>query len=160
MQQLRRLTYTPATVEAKAKAILTKTYAVAFYGIGAAEIATDKVNHLAAVVMDVSRSRDDMHNSDWFFSSFLGDQKDLDPELQIFTRRALQICRTTCKKDDSQKQLENILQLYVKHSSVQPPPWYHDNQCDDQPPTAFPTNHHMQQTTNTIADHQAGLIAE
>ena len=79
VQQLRRLKYTPATIEAKAKAILTKTYAVAFYGIEAAEIATDKVNHLAAVVIDVFRSRNDMHNNDWFFSSFLGDKKDLDP---------------------------------------------------------------------------------
>lgn len=33
-----------------------------------AEFATDKVNHLAAVVMDVFRSRNDLHNGDWFFS--------------------------------------------------------------------------------------------
>ena len=79
VQQLRRLKYTPATIEAKAKTILSKTYAVAFYGIEAAEIATDKVNHLAAVVIDVFRSRNDMHNNDWFFSSFFGDKRDLDP---------------------------------------------------------------------------------
>ena len=64
MQQLRKLKYRPATVEAKAKAILVKVYAVAFYGVEAAEIPAARVAQLTVAVIDVFRSRNDNHNVD------------------------------------------------------------------------------------------------
>ena len=92
LQQLRRLKYCPATVEAKAKAIATKTFAAAFYGI--------EVAQLTAAIIYVFRSKNDPHKVDWFFASFFEDKKDLDPIVQIFTRRALQIRRTVCKNQE------------------------------------------------------------
>ena len=117
-QQLRKLKYCPATVEAKAKAIATKTFAAAFYGIEAAEIATAKVAQLTAAVIDVFRSRNDFHNVDWFFAAFFEDKKDLDPIVQIFTRRALQIWRTVCKKPGTKGQFLRILKLQCPKSAA------------------------------------------
>ena len=56
MQQLRRLRYCPATVEAKVKAIQAKIYAAAMYGIEAAEVPPAKVATLTAAVIDAFRS--------------------------------------------------------------------------------------------------------
>ena len=75
MQQLRKLRYCPASVEAKAKAILAKVYAAAFYGIEAAEAPVAKIATLIAAIIDVFRSRNDNHNVDWFFFVFFGDKK-------------------------------------------------------------------------------------
>ena len=140
MQQLRKLKYCPATVEAKAKAIATKTFAAAFYGIEAAEIATAKVAQPTAAVIDVFRSRNNFHNVDWFFAAFFEDKKDLDPIVQIFTRRALQIRRTVCKKPGTKGQFLRILKLYSAQSPQQPPGWFHDDTTGEgKPPHSFPT---------------------
>ena len=66
-------------MEAKANAILVKVYAAAFHGLETAEIPTARVAQLTAAVIDVSRSRNDAHNVDWFFAAFLGDNKEVDP---------------------------------------------------------------------------------
>ena len=67
MQQLRGLRFCPAIVEAKAKAILAKVYAPAFYGIEAAEVPVAKIASLIAAIIDVLRSRNDNHTVDSFF---------------------------------------------------------------------------------------------
>ena len=87
-KQLRKLKYTPATIKAKAKAIVAKVYAVAFYGIEAAKVATSKVNQLTAAVIDVFRSRNDSHNTDWFFTAFFEDSSDLDPHTHTNSHKA------------------------------------------------------------------------
>lgn len=61
IQQLRKLKFCPATVEANAKAVLVKVYAVAFYGIDAAEIRTSRIAQFTAAVVDVFRSKTDAH---------------------------------------------------------------------------------------------------
>ena len=57
IQQLRRLRYCPATVEAKAKAILAKA-------VEAAEVSVARIAALTAAVIDVFRYRNDTHNVD------------------------------------------------------------------------------------------------
>ena len=52
-QQLKKLRFCPATTEAKAKAILSKIYAGAFYGVEAAGATLAKVASLTAAVIDV-----------------------------------------------------------------------------------------------------------
>lgn len=115
MKQLRRLKFCLATAEAKAKAIVVKVYAVAFYGIEAAEITIAKVAQLTAAVIDVFRTRNDTHNVDWFFFAFLGDNKEMDPNAQILTRRAMQIRRSTCKKVETTGQFQRILPDTLRH---------------------------------------------
>ena len=55
-QQLKKLRFTQASVEMKVRAIQTKVYAAAFYGIEAAEVAPAKVAKLAAAVIDTFRA--------------------------------------------------------------------------------------------------------
>ena len=64
MQQLRKLEFSPATVEAKTKAILVKVYAAALYGVEAAGTPAAKVAQFTAAVMGVFRSANDNHNAD------------------------------------------------------------------------------------------------
>lgn len=52
----------PATVEAKAKAILAKLCAAAFYGIDAAEVPVARIATLIAAFTDEFRFRNDNHN--------------------------------------------------------------------------------------------------
>ena len=66
MQQLRRLRYCPATVEAKVKAIQAKIYVAAMYGIEAAEVPPAKVATLIVADIDAFRSRNNNHNTDRF----------------------------------------------------------------------------------------------
>ena len=74
LQQLRPLKYCPATAEMKARTIIAKTYAGAFYGIEAAEVALGRIHQLTAVAIDVFRSRNDNHNIDLLFAAFLSDE--------------------------------------------------------------------------------------
>ena len=97
-QQLRKLRFCPAKADAKAKAILSKIYVGAFYGVEAAGASPAKVASLAAAVIDVFKSRNNNHNGNQFFSTITGSRSDLDPVAQIFARRVLQIRKTTCNK--------------------------------------------------------------
>ena len=51
--QLKRLKYVPATFEAKAKAIVSKNYAGALYGVEAAEITPGRIAKMTVAVIDV-----------------------------------------------------------------------------------------------------------
>ena len=64
MQQLSRLQHVPAEAEAKARAIVGKIFAGAFYGIEAASITTMELNKLAARILDVFHRKNNIHNQD------------------------------------------------------------------------------------------------
>ena len=146
--------YCPATPEAKSHATIGKVYVGALYGVDAASVGTATLNKLAAAVIDVFRSRNNYHNVDWFFATFLKDQKDLDPYGQVFTRRALQIRRTICKTLGSLQRFQKIFKEYVERQSsnidgghlvgngsdhARTPSWYRDAKAEnDQQPEHFP----------------------
>ena len=129
LQQLRKLKFTPATPEMKARAIITKVYAGALYGVEAAEATGHRINQLTAAVIDVFRSRNDHHSVDWFFSSFLNEHADLDPIVQTITMRILQLRRTTCKKPEMLQTFTRILLQYAHQQDGGTPRWFHD--CDE-----------------------------
>ena len=108
-QQLRKFRFCPAKAEAKAKVILSKIYAGAFYGVEAAGASPAKVASLTAAVIDVFKSRNNNHNANQFFSTITGSKSDLYPVTQIVARRVLQIRRTACNKDDTSPRFKAIL---------------------------------------------------
>ncbi len=67
----------------KVRAILTKTYAAAFFGIEAAEAAPAKVAKLTAAVIDAFRARNNNHNAVRVFSTITDDNNDIDPVAQV-----------------------------------------------------------------------------
>ena len=71
------------------------------YGIEAASASPIKVASLIAAVIDVFRSRNNNHNANQFFSTISGSKNDLDPQVQIFARRVLQVRRTACKRPET-----------------------------------------------------------
>ena len=62
--QLKKLRFVPATTEAKVRAIHAKVYVSAMYGIEAAAVTPAKIATLAASVIDVFRSKNNIHNAD------------------------------------------------------------------------------------------------
>ena len=89
LQQLKRLRTCPATPITKARAIITKIYAGALYGIEASSITTGELNTFVAAVINVFRPRNDSHHADWFFTSNATNNQDLDPYSQVFVRRVM-----------------------------------------------------------------------
>ena len=115
-QQLRKLRFCPAKAEAKTRAIISKVYAGAMYGVEAAGASPVKVASLTAAVIDVFKSRNNNHNANQFFSTITGSKNDLDPKVQIFARRVLQVRRTACKRPETTERFRKILTTYaVKH---------------------------------------------
>ena len=99
IQQLRRLRYCPATVEAKVKAILAKVYVVAF----------------TAAVIDVFGYRNDNHNADWFVVACVGDHNDIDPVVQILARRAMQVRGAIWKRKGATTKVEGYPPGVCRH---------------------------------------------
>ena len=129
MVQLKRLRYCPTTVEAKTKLILAKTFAAAMHGVEAAEVQPAKFAGLTAAVIDTFRSRNDNHNTDRFFATLSEETKDLDPVVQSFGGRAMQIRRTCCKNDKAEARFKQTL---IKHANRHKqngewPKWFHDS---------------------------------
>ena len=112
MQQLRRLRYCPATVEAKAKAIQAKVHAGAMYGIEAVEVPPAKVAKLTAAVIDAFRSRNNNHNADRFFATLTDARNELDPVAQLLIGRALHVRRTSCKRKGATERFKATLMKY------------------------------------------------
>ena len=120
LQQLRKLKFTPATAGMKARAITIKNLAGALYGTEAGEATCYRIKQLTADIIDVFRSRNDHHVTGWFFSNFLTDKVDLDPIVQIFTRRVLQLRRTTCKKPHRIPRFARVLETYAGEGGQDP----------------------------------------
>jgi len=149
--QLRKLKYVPAVSMAKVRAITAKIYAAAFYGIEASGIPDRDIAQMSAAVIDVFRSKNDMHNADWFYASDFDDDKDIDPNSHLLCRRALQLRRCYCKQERSLEKYQAILRRYVRSSKQQPPVWYHDiEEHGIKAPETFPTpqQHPSRKSTN------------
>jgi hypothetical protein len=82
-QQLKKLRFCPAKAEAKIRAIISKIYAGAMYGVEAAGATPVKVASLTAAVIDVFKSRNNNHNANQFFSTIIGSKDDLDPRCRF-----------------------------------------------------------------------------
>ena len=127
MKQLRKLRYCPATVEAKAKAIMAKVYAAAFYGIEAAEVLVPKIVSLTAAVIEVCRSIYDKHNVIGSSPPSFVTKKEIDPMAQIFGRRAMQIRRAVCKRKGALEESKTIIGRYGSRCKDQQPKWYYQD---------------------------------
>ena len=117
-QQLKKLRFTQASVEMKVRAIQTKVYAAAFYGIEAAEVAPAKVAKLAAAVIDTFRAKNNNHNAVTIFSTITDDNNDIDPVAQILTRRILKIRRACCKKTGNEERYKKMIGNYAEKQAV------------------------------------------
>ena len=133
MVQLKRLRFCPATAEAKVGIILAKTYAAAMYGIEAARVPPAKVAKLTAAVIDVFKARNNNHNVDRFFASLSEEDRELDPMVQIFARRALQIRRSACKGEEAEVRFKASLMKYARrHAKGEEwPNWFYDTEAEE-----------------------------
>ena len=79
LNQLTRLKYVAAEDDDKAKVILNKVYAGMLYGIEGSDITENMTAKISAAVIDVYRSRNDIHDADWFYTAASnGTAKELD----------------------------------------------------------------------------------
>ena len=97
LMQLRTLRFCPAGTQAKIRVINGKVYAGALYGVEAARIVPAKMARLSAAIIDAFRVRSDNHNADRFYTTITKAKDELDPVLQVFSRRVIQVRRTSCK---------------------------------------------------------------
>ena len=97
----------PAKSEAKARAILSKVYAGAMYGVEAASASPQTIGNLTAALRDVFKNKNNNHNANQFFAAITESKNDLDPMAQIFARRVMQVRMTACKHR-TQKKVSNI----------------------------------------------------
>ncbi len=126
LAQLKRLKFLHPDQPSKIKAVMVKVFAGLFYGVEGNDLTSRQVAMLAAAVLDVFRSRNDIHDADWFYVT-LNDNtnRDLDPVTQILTRRCLQLRRAICKRPHLKQTLAKAMRLYAKASTTGAT-WYHD----------------------------------
>ena len=87
----------------KIRTIHTKVYAAALYCIEVAQVTPDKIGKVVAAVVYAFRSRNNSHNVDKFFTTLTHDDNELDPMVQILTRRVLQLQRACSKQEWKKK---------------------------------------------------------
>ena len=105
--QLTRLRYAAVENKDKIKAVLTKVYAGLLYGIEGSDITEVMTARISAAVIDVFRSRNDIHDADWFYTTFSNDaSSELDPTVQILMRRTLELRRALCKRPKTAEKSE------------------------------------------------------
>ena len=122
MIQLKKLRYCPAGTQAKIRVINGKVYAGAFYGVEAAKIVPAKLARLSAAIIDAFRVKNDNHNADRFFTTITKAKDELDPVVQVLSRRVMQIRRTSCKQNGATENFKATLLKYAtKHN--QGPRW-------------------------------------
>lgn len=87
-----------------------------------------KIGSLTAAVIDVSRSRNNNHTANQFFSTIHKSRSDLDPAAQIFARRVMQIRRTAYKKTEAAYKFRKILETYAERHrrGMRWPKWYRE----------------------------------
>ena len=171
LTQLKRLRYVPADVEAKVGIILAKTYAAALYGVEAAKVQPAKLAKRAAAVVNAFRGKNTNRNTDRFYTTLTGDAKDLDPVVQIYGRRALQVRRTCSKDKEAERRIkETIVRYATRHKRGEAwPTWYYDEEWEAAGgPEIFPqpqphpsTNEHSEDWDKDIdAIGPIGLLIE
>ena len=154
-QQLKKLRFCPAKTEAKVRAIICKIYASAMYGVEVAVASPAKVASLTAVVIDVFKSRNNVHNANQFFTTITGNSNDLDPQVQIFARRVLQVRRALCKKPEAARRVMTTLETYANKNKRNGkwPSWYSSTNDDDpRQQQSYPS----EQPHPSTGEHEAG----
>ena len=126
MMQLKKLRYCPAGTQAKIRVINGKVYAGAFYGVEAAKIVPAKLARLSAAIIDAFRVKNDNHNADRFFTTLTKAKDELDPVVQVLSRRVMQIRRTSCKQKGATDNFKATLLKYAtKHKQGKRwPKWF------------------------------------
>ena len=115
--QLTKLRYASADSEDKVKAILTKVYAGIWYGIEGSDITETMMARISAAVIDVFRSKNDMHDADWFYTmTSNGTISELDPPIQVLVRRCLELRRAVCKRPKTKAKAQLIFDKYIQNS--------------------------------------------
>jgi len=132
--QLQRLRFCPASTETKIKAIATKIYAGALYGIEATQLGPAKIAKLSAAVIDTFKSRNNSHNANRFYATLTPAKNDLDPAAQILARRVMQVRRTCAKKPGAEEKFKRTIKKYAaihKDQQGRWPRWYMPNDSED-----------------------------
>ena len=112
--QLTRLRYAAAENKDKIKAILTKVYAGILYGVEGSDITEVMTARISAAVIDVFRRKNDNHDADWFYTTFSdASSSELDPTVQILTRRCLELRRAICKRPKTAAKAKHIFEKYA-----------------------------------------------
>ena len=114
--QLRKLRFCPAGTQAKIRAINGKVYAGALYGVEAARIVPAKLARLGAAIIDAFRVRNDNHNADRFYTTITKARDELDPVVQVFSRRVMQVRRTSCTQKRATEHFKETLLKYAKNT--------------------------------------------
>ena len=114
LMQLRRLRFCPAGTQAKIRAINGKVYAGALYGVEVATIVPAKLARLSAAVIDAFRVRSDNHHADRFYTTLTKAKDEVDPVVQVFSRRVMQIRRTSCKQKGATDNFKETILKYAK----------------------------------------------
>ena len=129
------------------------------YGIEAAEVSIIKVAKLTAEVVDAFRSRNNDHNVDKFFSTISDDKQELDPNVQIFTRRAMQVRRACSKKEEAITEFKEMIWEYAEKNKEGRnwPKWFHPNKGEN---STRPERYPAEQPHPTTKDHDSNWRAQ
>ena len=140
----------------KIKTIHTNVYAAALYGIEAAQVAPDKIGKLTAVVVDAFQSRNNSHNVDKFFTTITNDDNELDPMVQILTRRVLQLRRACSKQKGTAQEYKAMIRRYAEKQMVDQrwPTWF---QPAEDKRVIRPTRYPEEQPHPTTKEHDEHL---
>ena len=125
------------------------------YGVEAAAASPAKVASLTAVVIDVFKSRNNVHNANQFFTTITGNSNDLDPQVQILARRVLQVRRAACKKPEAARRLKTTMETYADKNKRNGkwPSWYRSTSDDDpRQQQSYPS----EQPHPSTGEHEAG----
>lgn len=160
--QLRRLKFAQATPDAKIKAIITKIFVAALYGVEAAEVKPTEIAKLTAAIIDVCTGRHNAHRADLFFATTGNEHQELDPAAQIFANRVLQTRRTSGKKHHLHETFQQSLVAYAEAHKVEGkwPAWFHDaEQADTEGPDTFPIAQPQPATRAYDSDYNDSISA-
>ena len=127
------------------------------YGVEAAEIAPATMANMSAAVIDVFKSRNDNHNTDRFFTIIAFDKDEIDPAIEVFARRVMQIRRTACKSKGMANRYKDMLRRYAdKHMKGQEwPRWYQQTCKEDNSKEGRPCMFLIEQPHPSTNQHQA-----
>ena len=115
--QLSKLMHTADDDEAKITATFGKVFVGTMYGIEGTDISDSMVGKIAAVVLDAFRSKHDIRDADWMFTSISnGSNKEVEPQVQILVRRCLELRGAICKRPKTMAKAKTILQKSVENS--------------------------------------------
>ena len=112
---IKRLRFTAAEETDKIKAICANNFPGAMYGVEGTDVIEGMVAKMSAAILDNFRSKNDFHDADWFFTMLTnGTKREVDPMVQILSRRCLEFRRAACKRPWTKNKALHIMELYDK----------------------------------------------